>query len=61
MNGIILAGGSDTHLYPLTNCSEKRAFSNGWLDANTRSTIAEPLQKCGYGEYLLSIIDEKLF
>ena len=43
------------------NCPEEIAFRNGWITADTLRTIAEPLRKGGYGEYLLSIIDEKLF
>ncbi|TWX72960.1 glucose-1-phosphate thymidylyltransferase RfbA [Colwellia sp. C1TZA3] len=43
------------------NCPEEIAFRNGWIDAARLRAIAEPLRKSGYGEYLLNIIDEKIF
>ena len=36
-------------------CPEEIAFLRGWIDADQLVRLAEPLQKSGYGEYLLSI------
>lgn len=43
------------------NCPEEVAFRNGWLSADKLKEIAEPLRKSGYGEYLLRLLDEKVF
>jgi len=43
------------------NCPEEVAFRNGWINANKLQEIAEPLRKSGYGEYLLKLIDERVF
>ncbi|TRX57188.1 glucose-1-phosphate thymidylyltransferase RfbA [Thalassomonas sp. M1454] len=43
------------------NCPEEIAFRNGWISADELRAIAEPLRKSGYGEYLLNIIEEKIF
>ncbi|WP_068546662.1 glucose-1-phosphate thymidylyltransferase RfbA [Thalassotalea crassostreae] len=43
------------------NCPEEIAFRNGWITAEQLRVIAEPLRKSGYGEYLLNIIEEKIF
>jgi glucose-1-phosphate thymidylyltransferase len=43
------------------NCPEEVAFRNGWLSSEKLREIAEPLRKSGYGEYLLNLIDEKVF
>lgn len=43
------------------NCPEEIAFRNGWISANQLREIAAPLRKSGYGEYLLNIIEEKVF
>ncbi|MFT6901216.1 MAG: glucose-1-phosphate thymidylyltransferase [Colwellia sp.] len=43
------------------NCPEEVAFRNGWLSAEKLREIAQPLIKSGYGEYLLNLIDEKVF
>ncbi|GAB3003539.1 glucose-1-phosphate thymidylyltransferase RfbA [Psychrosphaera aestuarii] len=43
------------------NCPEEVAFRNGWLSAEKLKEIAQPLRKSGYGEYLLKLIDEKVF
>lgn len=43
------------------NCPEEVAFRNGWLSAEKLREIAEPLRKSGYGEYLLRLLDEKVF
>ena len=43
------------------NCPEEVAFRNGWLSAEKLREIAQPLCKSGYGEYLLKLIDERIF
>jgi len=43
------------------NCPEEVAFRNGWLSTEKLREIAEPLRKSGYGEYLLKLIDERVF
>jgi glucose-1-phosphate thymidylyltransferase len=43
------------------NCPEEIAFRNGWISSDDLTEIAEPLRKSGYGEYLLNLIDVKVF
>lgn len=43
------------------NCPEEVAFRNGWITADKLREIAAPLVKSGYGEYLLKLINEKVF
>ena len=43
------------------NCPEEIAFRNGWISADKLREIAQPLRKSGYGEYLLNILNEKIF
>ncbi|PAJ74137.1 glucose-1-phosphate thymidylyltransferase [Pseudoalteromonas sp. NBT06-2] len=43
------------------NCPEEVAFRNGWISPEKLRYIAEPLRKSGYGEYLLKLLDEKVF
>jgi len=43
------------------NCPEEVAFRNGWLSAEKLKEIAQPLRKSGYGEYLLNLLEEKVF
>lgn len=37
-------------------CPEEIAFGNGWIDAVQVETLAAPLVKSGYGQYLMSLI-----
>ena len=37
-------------------CPEEIAWRNGWLSDEQLRTIAEPLRKSGYGEYLLGLL-----
>lgn len=37
-------------------CPEEIAFMQGWIDEDQVRTLAEPLLKSGYGEYLLGLI-----
>jgi len=43
------------------NCPEEVAFRNGWITEDKLREIAAPLVKSGYGEYLLKLINEKVF
>jgi len=43
------------------NCPEEVAYRNGWLSEARLSEIAQPLRKSGYGEYLLKLINERVF
>lgn len=43
------------------NCPEEVAYRNGWLSKEKLIAIAEPLRKSGYGEYLLKLINERVF
>jgi glucose-1-phosphate thymidylyltransferase len=38
-------------------CIEEAAFHQGFIDANQLRTLAEPLQKSGYGQYLLTLVN----
>jgi len=40
-------------------CIEEIAFRNGWIDSNQLESLAKPLLKSGYGEYLLKILFEE--
>ena len=42
-------------------CPEEIAYRTGWIGADDVARIAEPLRKNGYGQYLLRMIDEKVF
>jgi glucose-1-phosphate thymidylyltransferase len=43
------------------NCPEEVAYRNGWLSEDKLREIAEPLLKSGYGEYLIKLIEERVF
>lgn len=43
------------------NCPEEVAYRNGWISAERLCQIAEPLRKSGYGEYLLKLVDSRVF
>lgn len=40
-------------------CVEEIAFNNGWIDRDQLRRMALPLEKSGYGSYLLRVADEK--
>jgi glucose-1-phosphate thymidylyltransferase len=42
-------------------CPEEIAYRSGWIGATDVARIAEPLRKNGYGQYLLRMLDEKVF
>ena len=41
-------------------CPEEVAYQKGWIDDAQLRAIAEPLQKSGYGEYLLGLLEREL-
>jgi glucose-1-phosphate thymidylyltransferase len=43
------------------NCPEEVAFRNGWLTGEQLLALAEPLRKSGYGEYLINLVNERVF
>ena len=42
-------------------CPEEIAFRQQWIDAKQLEWLAQPLLKSGYGEYLLKILQQKVF
>lgn len=42
-------------------CPEEVAFRSGWIDAGQVERLAQPLLKNGYGQYLKSILSDKVF
>jgi len=42
-------------------CPEEIAFRRGWIDAAQLETLAAPMLKNGYGQYLRSLLTEKIF
>jgi len=42
-------------------CPEEIAFRKGYINAEQLEKLAEPLKKNGYGRYLLSILEDKVF
>lgn len=43
------------------SCPEEIAYRNEWITQERLIEIAKPLKKSGYGEYLLKLIDERIF
>jgi len=42
-------------------CPEEVAFRMGYIDAAQLTALAAPLQKSGYGKYLMSVLSERVF
>ena len=42
-------------------CPEEIAFRQGWITPRQLETLAQPLAKNGYGQYLLGLLKEKVF
>jgi glucose-1-phosphate thymidylyltransferase len=42
-------------------CPEEIAYRSGYISAEQLTALAQPLLKSGYGEYLLRMLDEKVF
>lgn len=43
------------------SCPEEIAFRKGWISAEQLQSLAEPLIKSGYGQYLFRILKENVF
>ena len=43
------------------NCPEEVAYRSGFISAEQLRELAQPLRKSGYGEYLLKLLDSKVF
>ena len=39
-------------------CPEEIAFQKGWIDAEQVLKLAQPIKKNGYGQYLLTLVEE---
>ncbi len=42
-------------------CPEEIAYRSGWIDAAQLERLAAPLQKNGYGQYLMQVLRERAF
>jgi glucose-1-phosphate thymidylyltransferase len=42
-------------------CPEEIAYRSGWIDAAQLATLAEPLRRNGYGQYLMALLRERVF
>ncbi|MFJ2993363.1 glucose-1-phosphate thymidylyltransferase RfbA [Pandoraea sp. NPDC087047] len=42
-------------------CPEEIAYRRGWIDAAAIEALAQPLAKTGYGQYLLTMLRERVF
>jgi len=42
-------------------CPEEIVYRQGWINAAKLEELAQPLKKNGYGQYLLGILNEKVF
>jgi glucose-1-phosphate thymidylyltransferase len=42
-------------------CPEEIAYRKGWLDAAQLEKLAQPMLKNPYGQYLMSVLKEKVF
>ena len=42
-------------------CPEEIAYRQGFIDAAQLERLAEPLKKNGYGQYLLALLNERIF
>ncbi len=42
-------------------CPEEIAYRNGWVNAEKLEELAQPYLKTGYGQYLVDILQERLF
>ncbi|NNC37520.1 MAG: glucose-1-phosphate thymidylyltransferase RfbA [Hyphomonadaceae bacterium] len=41
-------------------CPEVIAYEKGWIDASQLCALAKPLEKSGYGEYLMRVVSRKV-
>ena len=40
-------------------CLEEIAWRQGWIDEAQVARLAQPMAQCGYGQYLMTLIDGK--
>jgi glucose-1-phosphate thymidylyltransferase len=43
------------------SCPEEIAYRKQWIDAQALKQLATPMQKTGYGQYLLNLVNEQVF
>lgn len=43
------------------SCPEEIAWRRGWINDGQLAALAKPLAKNGYGQYLMSVLEEKVF
>lgn len=43
------------------SCPEEIAWRNGWIDDDRIAALAKPLSKNNYGQYLLGLLNQKVF
>jgi glucose-1-phosphate thymidylyltransferase len=43
------------------SCPEEIAYRKQWIDAQALKQLAAPMQKTGYGQYLLNLVNEQVF
>lgn len=42
-------------------CPEELAWRHGWIDSSQLERLAKPLTKSGYGQYLMRVLQEKIY
>ena len=42
-------------------CPEEIAFRSGWIDASQLEALAQPMLKNGYGQYLLKVLNDRVY
>jgi glucose-1-phosphate thymidylyltransferase len=42
-------------------CPEEIAFRSGWIDAEQLEALARPMMKSGYGQYLLKMLNDRVY
>ena len=42
-------------------CPEEIAFRSGWISAEQLATLAEPMRKNGYGQYLQQVLKDRVY
>lgn len=42
-------------------CLEEIAYRSGWISAADLERMAQPMLKNGYGQYLLKVINDKVY
>ncbi|MBQ1766104.1 MAG: glucose-1-phosphate thymidylyltransferase, partial [Aquincola sp.] len=42
-------------------CLEEIAYRSGWIDAAALEKLAAPMLKNGYGQYLMKVLQDKVF